>query len=174
MTTIFCSHKLKQFYGVNNFTNLTPHVPSPFGDWNGHLFYINRKKHLIFVNNKTYYTVLIADVTKKDLSNFQQLFIERFIGQLIFDKVIKPADSLILLQKNLPVHFASTNNDQKSLGIIRNQILAYSETDGIPYHMDKTIAERNHFLNDAPTSAGQKSWKYSFPIENMRRLYEGI
>jgi hypothetical protein len=40
---------------------------SRFGNWNGHLFTIDRRKNLIFTNDKTAYSFVLFDVVKKDV-----------------------------------------------------------------------------------------------------------
>ena len=43
-----------------------PTKPSPLGDWYGHIFTIERRKSLIFVNEPTLFVCLIVGVTRKD------------------------------------------------------------------------------------------------------------
>nr|WP_053180665.1 hypothetical protein [Sunxiuqinia dokdonensis] len=42
-------------------------------DWNAHLFFINKRKCLAFVNNLTFYTVFLTDIQKKDIHEYQNL-----------------------------------------------------------------------------------------------------
>jgi hypothetical protein len=82
--TIYCSKKLETFLGKITPT-IHPTDPSILGDWNGHLFTIDRKKCLIFMNNKTCYSVVMTNVLKKDAKNFGQVFKNRLFRQLYHD-----------------------------------------------------------------------------------------
>jgi hypothetical protein len=67
MTRVYCTKKLKDFIG-----NVEETFPDDFydiklSDWNAHLFFVEKRKCIVFVNILTYYSVFIADILKKDL-----------------------------------------------------------------------------------------------------------
>ena len=117
MTTIYCSNKLKEFIGPSSLASVGSVIQNPLGDWNAHLYYFNRHKHLIFVNNLSYYSIIIENIKKPELKNFDKLFINRLTDQLVFDKVIDISDALITIQKLLPLQLYRTNNEKKLSGL---------------------------------------------------------
>jgi len=119
--TIYCSNKLEKFLG-----QISPKFQvtegSDFGNWNGHLFTIDRKKCLIFMNSKTCYSVLLTNVHKKDLKNFGQLFKERLIRQLDHDLGISESQEIKLRQQLGDIFLSKSNNDKKIIGTINHHV----------------------------------------------------
>ena len=171
MTTIFCSNKLKDFVGQKQLTSVENFTENKFGDWNGHLFYCDRRKYLIFVNSKSYYSLIFADVKKINLKDFETFFLNRLIEQLIFDKVIDNSNTLIVLQKLLPLKLTKTNNDKKALGTLNDFVFQFKCNRESPYWSDKSIVQINNSINDSLTGAGRnKDRDYGRPIHDMQEL----
>jgi hypothetical protein len=82
--TIYCSKKLEIFLGQTS-ELIRPTDKTTFGDWNGHLFTVDRKKCLIFMNNRTCYSVVMTNIQKRNTKDFGQIFKERLIRQLNHD-----------------------------------------------------------------------------------------
>ena len=119
--TIYCSNKLEKFLGqINPKTQDT--TRSSLGDWNGHLFTIDRKKCLIVMNNRTCYSVLLTNVTKKALTNFGEIFKERLIRQLDHDLGLSESQEIKLRQQLGNIFLSKTNNDKKIIGTINHHI----------------------------------------------------
>jgi hypothetical protein len=76
----------------------------------------------MLVNNKSYYSVILADIKKADFNNFDTLFFNRLTEQLSYDKVIDPSEILLVVQKYSPLIFEKTNNDKKTIGTINEFI----------------------------------------------------
>ncbi|TVR77747.1 MAG: hypothetical protein EA412_10340 [Chitinophagaceae bacterium] len=144
---------------------------NPWGDWNAHLFFLNRRKNLIFVNNKSYYCLIIQDIKKADLKDFESLFVNRLIEQLQFDKIIKPDDALVVFQKLLPLTLTKTNNDKKAIGTMNEYVYIFKLHDTHPPSQGKPLKLINHHINNTPMSAGkQEKERYAYPIEDMKEL----
>lgn len=171
MTTIYCSNKLKDFVGQTNLTTVDFLTENKFGDWNGHLIIYERKKHLILINNKTYYSVIIPDLKKVDIADLDSFFIERLIDQLIYDSVIEKTDTLIIMQRLLPVRLAKTNNDKKAIGTLNEFIYQFKvQHEFFDWH-DKSITYINGKLNDTIVGASRPGKRdYGRPIDDMKSL----
>jgi len=170
MTKIFCSNKLKDFLGQKYFTTSDDSL-NIYGDWNAHLFYFDRRKNIILVNNKSYYAVILADIKKADFTNFSTLFFNRLTSQLVHDKVIDPSDVLLTIQKYTPLIFTRTNNDKKAIGTINDFVSNFDYSHNHPNWFDKSIIEINASINDSLTGAGRpKQGDYGRPTEDMRTL----
>lgn len=61
MIQIFCSRKLHEFVGNVEVVLPTEGIERNLNNWNGHLFFLDRKKCLVFVNNLTNYFVIMPD-----------------------------------------------------------------------------------------------------------------
>ncbi|WP_207420318.1 DUF6933 domain-containing protein [Desertivirga brevis] len=171
MTTIYCSGKLADFLGKEKLSTPPEVNEAQFGNWNGHLFYYQRKKYLMFVNSKTYYAVLIPPIKKADLKNLENIFLQRLLEQLVFDKIIYEDSSLVILSRLLPLTFSKTNNDKKAIGTLNEFIfqfkgqLEYSDED------QPDLPVLNSRLNQIPVGAGRSGKRaYGWPIEDMKAM----
>lgn len=168
MTTVFCSNKLKESGVILNVSTANDNLTGP--GWNAHLFGFSKKKHLIFVHNRSYYCVVIDNIKKDNILNIGNLFTYRLVEQWIADKIIDELEGLIHLQKLLPVKLYKTNNDKITIGAINALIDSYTAALNQPYWFGKTTIQINSGLNEIPSGAGMARGKYSNPIENMRRV----
>ena len=62
MPVIRCTTKL--LAEIDDPVDSTPSTPSPFGDWYGHLFTIDRRKCILFINEPTLFVCFASGVTK--------------------------------------------------------------------------------------------------------------
>jgi hypothetical protein len=169
MTTIYCTNKLKELFGASHFKDVAS-SENKFGGWNGHLFYFDGKKCLIFVNNKSYYAVFLADIKKADLKDFTTLFLNRLTEQLVYDKVIDRSETLTTIQKFLPASLSKTNNDRKALGTI-NEFIFYFKFFDTQEWGGKGLLGINNKINNSLAGAGrEKKHDYGKPVEDMKEL----
>nr|WP_157961105.1 hypothetical protein [Lutibacter citreus] len=131
-------------------------VENIFGKWNASLFYIARKKCLIFVNSKSFYSVIIPKFSISELGKIDQLFLENFYQQLIFEKIDVDLEFIV---KNIgKLSFHHTDNDRKITGIINYHI---SNVDYLKYDYEifnsAVIRELTNKLNLIPFK--QLGWK---------------
>jgi hypothetical protein len=174
MTRIYCSAKLEAFFGKLG-SAPTEKNHSKFGDWNGHLFYVGRKKCLIFVNNRTAYTLLMVDVSKKDLLNFPSLFKETFIQQLDNDIVLTERQEIELRRELSELEICRTNNDKKIIGTINHHLEAIKiDFDrfggGIDIDTVKLVEKYNDFILGTKLDNVEKKRGYFIPKEVMSEL----
>jgi|WetSurMetagenome_2_1015567.scaffolds.fasta_scaffold517918_1 hypothetical protein len=176
MPTIYCTKKLAQFIHKNGLPPIQPEAPSPLGDWNGHLFYLDRKKGLVFVNNRTWYSVFITDIVKKDMADFNQLFLSRVIQQMMHDLHLTNKELAVLENHFGPVRLADTNNDRRTLGIINDLIYTFKIHYDIKYGSEEQmpVLYENNIMNDT-IRRGSKGYSNIFlPIEAMKNLMKEL
>lgn len=172
--TIYCSKKLETFLGQKSPQN-KPADNSTFGDWNAHLFAIGRKKCLIFMNNRTCYSVVMTNVLKKDLKDLGQVFKERLIRQL--DNDIKLTEGQEIKVRNTlgDIAFSKSNNDKKIIGTINHHIdnLKYNNYGGGIETWDDihvTGILNDYLVGTKIPANGQKQSDFFRPIELMESL----
>ena len=174
MTRIYCSEKLETFFG--QVASLPPEKKnSKFGDWNGHLFSVGRKKCLIFINNKTAYTILMVDVSKKDLTNFPTLFKETFIQQLDNDIALTERQEIEIRKELAQFEICRTNNDKKIIGTINHHLESIKEDFyrfGPVQTVDtvKLVEKYNDFILGTKLDSLEKKRGYFIPKEVMSEL----
>jgi len=171
MTRVYCTKKLNDFIG-----NVEETLPDDFNDiklsdWNAHLFFVDKRKCIAFVNILTYYSVFIADIVKKDIKNFDEIFITRLKEQLLKDRVIDDFKNVNLLTDEAKLCFIKTNNNKKVIGRINDFVDMFKVHCIVKYgHLNEMdIVYENGLLNKTPTGQYaeiKKTW--TNPIENMK------
>ncbi|NJY62851.1 hypothetical protein HC174_08790 [Salinimicrobium sp. CDJ15-81-2] len=122
-TNIYTTKKLEKFVKklVRNDGEPEGKSHTLLGDWNAALFYVDRKKCLLFTNKKTKYNVILSNVKASDLSSISEMFKNAFYSQLIYDGIISTYDHIKSLTGDLV--FRPTDNDRSTLGF-QNHSLA--------------------------------------------------
>jgi len=171
MSRVYCTKKLKDFIG-----NAEETLPDDFNDiklsdWNAHLFFVDKRKYIVFVNILTYYSVFIVDIVKKDLKNIDDIFIKRLKEQLLQDKIIFDFKNVNFLTGEAKISFIKTNNNKKVIGRINDFVDMFKIYCSVKYgHLNEMdIVYENGLFNKTPTGKYtdvKKTW--TNPVENMR------
>ena len=90
--------------------------------FNAHPFIIDRKKCIFFTQKLTCYSFAIMNYKKADLKNIDILFYKAFEAQLMADHLYELGGEKYLELFTSQIQFFQTDNDQKTLGIIRDSI----------------------------------------------------
>jgi hypothetical protein len=171
MTRIYLSAKLQKL-----FPPLAPpagaDLPgSVLGDWNAHLFTVDRRKCVVLVNNKSYYAMFMAGILKKDLKNFPEIFLAHLLRQLAYDKILDAPQSALIQKHYGQPMLLRTNNDKKALGTINDFIFQFRAHCGGQPLDTIDLAAINHFINNAPAGAGRTDNRhYGWPAKDMKEL----
>lgn len=172
--TIYCSKKLETFLGKITRT-IEQAESSIIRDWNGHLFTIDRNRCLIFMNNRTCYSMVMSNVLKKDVKDFSQVFKERLIRQLYYDLKINERQEIKLRKEFERIVINKSNNDKKIIGTINHHVenLKYNNYGGGVMNWDEVHV--SGILNDysVATKIGndkRRHGNYFKPIELMDGL----
>jgi hypothetical protein len=144
MINVFCTKKLESFVKTEDST-LESYTSD--NNWNGQLISIDRRKCLYFIHKRTLYSILLLDILKKDLMHLEKLFFEGLVNQLKLDRLYSPKLDNYLLNNYSTIKLFRTDNDQKTLGTMRDDIMhlnAYIEDKpdkmiAANYHMRKTL-----------------------------------
>lgn len=172
--TVYCSKKLESFLGEIPSTSEQPER-SVFGDWNGHLFTVDRKRCLLFMNSKTCYSVMMKNVYKKDLKDFGQVFKERLIRQLDYDVRINEKQEVIVRKELANIVLRKSNNNKKIIGTMNHHIenLKYNNYQGGIDNWDEieVTSILNDYLMTTKIAANTgTNGNYFIPVELMREL----
>ncbi|MBL3658824.1 DUF6933 domain-containing protein [Fulvivirga sediminis] len=177
MANIYCTKKLEKLLGKQLI--MSEQLPNDdFGNWNAHLFTLNRRKCVIMVNDVTYYSLIFLDVLKKDLMNFQNLFYQRLTEQLAYDEIVFPEPLVSRISEYCRPNFLATNNNRKVLGTIKEFIYMVKYTFEINCDANFNnvdILHLNHILTTYLVGAiDTKKGEYGRPIEEMKNLLDRV
>ncbi len=138
------------------------------GKWNATVFFTNRRKNWLLYNPKTHYSVILENLTAKDLPDIQAKIHEELLLQLEVDGIsISPGQVSWLIEE---ISFHSTDADRSATAHI-NQLLFIIEFHQHPEYY-KSLAEINLDLNDRIFSLDGPS-KYTSltkPKEEMEKI----
>jgi hypothetical protein len=172
MTTIFCSDRLEKLFGSVQ-SDLLPDPENKFGNWNGHLFILDRKKNLIFTHVKTAYSFVLINIKKAELKNFDNLFRESLIKQLYNDLRINESQEIKIREWLSDIQLTKMNYKRKVPSAIKDFITLIKQEayrkGGLGQLTNLSIGYglNNHFMG-TKLKAGAK--KYSIPKELMESL----
>jgi hypothetical protein len=167
MTTIYCSAKLSTLLGLpkkprdNSCAAVDPHV------WNAMLFYLNKRKCLLFTHKARLYSFLALDVVKKDLVDFPKFFRQHFTDQLLADQLISEKAKLMLEQDYGSIILKPTDGDRKVIGSMNDCIfrvryyMGRDDEDG----RSKSPTYIAHQFNKTPMGAID----YAHPVDLMKQ-----
>lgn len=156
MLPIYCSHKLAKFLGVKNKNESTT---STHWAWNAHLFSLDGRKCLIFVEKESLYTVASFDVLKKDLKDFQAFFVNHFLAQLTADKILTDSIKDLIINDFKEINLFITNNDKPIIGYINDCVARLKWLrQGIPLLESAKWYMQNHFHK---IPLGMREYKYA-------------
>lgn len=162
MTEIFTTKKLEKIIqkriekgevGEDNY----------FGNWNANVFYIAKKKCLLFVHAQTFYSVIIPKFSVKDLDKIDHFFVICLYNQLLIEKI--EVDFEVLVKAIGNIRFHPTNNNRQITGILNYNIekMGYFKYD-YPVFNVEVILEMTEKLNKTPF----KQLEWSNPHEKMK------
>ncbi len=143
--------------------------PSPFGDWYGNLFTIDRRKCILFINEPTLFVCFVPDVVKSAYRHIAPFFIEVLTRTLRNESFSNDEIALIVgMHKNLTV---GRTLNRSTVGSLNNRardaksmIQWYGGLEGCSV---KTVT---HLLNNTP----MKPIGYLKGLEKMTALLAGL
>ena len=145
------------------------------GKWNATVFYVNRKKCLLFINSLTKYNVVIPDISADEFKDLEKLFKMEFFHQLIYDGL--PLDFESVDQLIGELIFLKTDNDRSTTGH-QNQRLyelsiwheQYEKFQFMPFR-DLTNRMNNIPI---PFKSEQNKTFYALPVNQLQKLISSI
>jgi len=137
------------------------------GPWHANLIHIDRRKCVLFVNDKTLFNFIVPDLSRAQISELDKLF-KGYLSCVLADAGISEADRARILSEYDEVEYANTNS-KSVLGSMNNLAFHYKysiqEAGGVHSPDVPGIIRR---LNRMPMGA----LKYVYPIEALRALYQ--
>ena len=167
MQLIRCTGKLQKEMGLKKSDLLDTEPPfSYLGSWHANLIHIDRRKCVLFVNDKTLVNFITPDVSRAEIRNLNCLFKGYLRCVLADEGVIFPATEKIMSEYD-EVGYAKTNS-KSVLGSMSDLAFHYK------YHIQEeggvhssAIPDIIRKLNHMPMGAIE----YTYPIEALKAMY---
>ena len=167
MPIIRCTKKLQREMGIKP-PELAADEPggSPLGSWHANLVFIERRKCVLFVNDRTLFNFIAPDVRRAEIRDLAQLFLSGLACALHSERLPKPVVDQILAESAQVTVGGQTS--RSVLGSVNDLAFHYKvhvvEAGGVHSAEVPNIIRR---LNRMPMGA----LKYGFPIEELQSLY---
>ena len=174
MTRVYCTKKLEEFIGDVDETLPADYNDLKFSDWNAHLFFVDKRKCIVFVNILTYYSVFITDILKNDLKNIDEIFLKRLNEQLHHDGLaVKENENGSLLTDGAKIRFIKTNNNKKVIGRINDFVYIFKVHVAYKYgQLSATdVVNENGLINTTSTGKytdTRREW--TSPVVNVKAI----
>lgn len=164
MPILRCTSKLLKEIDESPAVDSAP-SSSPLGDWYGHLFTVERRKCIIFINEPTLFVCIAFNLLKADYRNIRPFFVKLLIRTLYtVDCANKHIEWILKVHEELPI--GKTCN-RSTLGSLNNRVAdakAFIQYHGGLEHCNLEIVA--NALNDTPMAP----IGYSKGREQMERL----
>ena len=159
-----CTKKVQDFIGLKP-SDLSEIEPERFvlGNWFVNSFIQNRRKVLVFMEEKTLFSFIIIDVRKEHIKTLRKHFLEGLCLQLKAEG-ISPQTVLAFSNNETVLHYAKTDNRSKvgSMTDLINLYSAWIESAGGLSEID--VVEVGMKLNRVP----QTNLKLTYAIDELR------
>ncbi|MFQ5470191.1 MAG: hypothetical protein ACE5EH_07775 [Gammaproteobacteria bacterium] len=168
MQLIRCTKKLQKEMGLKQ-SGLCVEGPrfSYLGPWHANLIHIDRRKCVLFVNDKTLFNFIVPDVSRIQIRELDKLF-KGYLSCVLSDDDFAEADRNRILSEYEEIGFANTNS-KSVLGSMNDLAFHYKyhilEAGGVH---SPAVPEIIRKLNRMPMGA----IKYTYPIEELRAMYQ--
>jgi len=168
MQLIRCTGKLQKEMGLKK-AQLSVVEPrfSYLGSWHVNLIYINRRKCVLFVNNRTLFNFLIPDLPRAEIRRLGDLF-RLYLKLVIASEGLSSAAQTRIREEYVEVGYAKSN-DKSVLGSMNDLAFHYKHSliraGGAHSSALPSIISR---LNHMPMGA----LDYRFSVEALNELYE--
>ncbi len=170
MITLYCSNKLQKYIGFTQ-NQTTQNIHSELNSWNAHLFTINRKKCLFFMNHETYFSFVVYDIKKIDIKNLDQLFLKGFLFELNKLKLITDEQEIDLKSNFTSVFLHNSINNRKVIGNMSNLMQILDN------HKYKYGDMQDYFNRETLNKIPLKQINFMYPYEaiqiKVNQLFKG-
>lgn len=140
---------------------------SYLGSWHANLIYIDGKKCVLFVNDKTLFNFIIPDISRAQIRDLSSIFKVNLECVLAAEGIPENAKAIIM-SEYVSIQYANTNS-KSILGSMNDLAFHYK------YHIQSEGGVHSHAvpciiskLNRMPMGA----LEYVFPIEALKAVYE--
>jgi hypothetical protein len=168
MQHVRCTKKLQKEIGLKQ-SDLCAEVPrfSYLGPWHANLIHIDRRKCVLFVNDKTLFNFIVPDLSRAQIRKLEKLF-KSYLSCVLADAGIPEADRARILSEYDEVEYANTNS-KSVLGSMNDLAFHYKySTQKAGGVHSPAVPEIIRRLNRMPMGA----LKYVFPIEALRAMFK--
>jgi hypothetical protein len=168
MQLIRCTQKLLKEMGLKK-SDLAESEPvfSFLGSWHANLLHIDRRKCVLFVNDKTLFNFIAPDVTRAQIKELRKLFYG-YLSCVLSSEGVSDADKEKIMEEYREINYSGTSS-KSVLGSMNDLAFHYK------YHIlseggnyGANIPRIIHKLNHMPMGA----IGYKYAIDALKAMYK--
>lgn len=165
MRLIHCTQKLLKELGNPPLVTVLPESTDGLGNWYCNIIRIDRKKCLLFTNEKSLYSFLVPNVLKKNIRNIEEEFLVNLSFNLQAEGFSLEVISRVMGEYQ-EIGFAKTAS-KRILGSMNQLAFEYEVLIEMKEGLENIkILEMNHTINRTIL----RGIKYLHPIEALREV----
>lgn len=166
MQLIRCTKKLQKEMGLKQSSLVETSSDTSFlGSWHANLIHIDRRKCILFVNDKTLFNFIAPDATRAQIRELDVLF-RSYLSCVLSEEGIKLPQKAKFMAEAEEVAYSNTNN-KSVLGSMNDLAFHYklhiNATGGVHSSSVPSIISQ---LNHMP----MKAIKYAYPVDELKAL----
>jgi len=169
MQLIRCTAKLRKEMGLRDSDLFKGSVAdSALGPWHANLIYINRRKCVLFVNDRTFFNFIVVDVRRSEIRKLHQLFLS-YLYPVLAEEGFANCEREQIASEYKEVRYVKSTN-RSVLGSMNDLTIHYKYRIMMEANiagMDNT--DITYMINRIPMGA----LKYAYPIEELRKVVRG-
>lgn len=169
MTIIRVTQKLQKELGIKTADITSDKIPvDAFQEWYAHVFILDRKKQVIFVEKQTLFSFCVSNLARKDIKErFSEIFEKDFGKALYVEDVGGKAVSKLMEVCRSGIVFAKTEN-RRTIGAMNEFVKQHKNSF---YYQDRPmdVQDRcNRYMPMRGFPNGSKN--YQFPIDVFAKM----
>lgn len=139
-------------------------------EWYVNLFYLNRRKCLIFTNARALFSFVVADVSRKDIQNLQEFFRKELARALFYEEF--SAEQIHEIMKLTEAIIIAVTNSRSVLASMNQMIFEYQHmADQYVHSRNEGMITVSRKLNKLLRGAiGKGRHDYGVPVERFKEI----
>ena len=144
---------------------------SALGEWYAHLFFLSRRKCILFTHAKTYYGFVAYGLKREDIRNLDEVF-RKNLGYRLYEDGFSPDAIKKAIAVTDTIVYGRTI-DRRVLGVMNQMIYEFGAClDRYGFVAPQTLKEAADFLPRSPHKQDPNWHDYIIPLEEMWPLLE--
>jgi len=135
----------------------------PFTEWYAHLFLLNRKKQIIFVEKHTLFSFCLENISRKDIRECLPVFFKKGLGKAIYSEGASGEVVSKIMSLCSGKFILSKTENRRTIGAMNEFVKQHKFSS---YYQDRPIDMQDKYNRHMPMRGFPNgSKKYEFPID---------
>ena len=145
---------------------------SALGEWYAHLFFLARRKCILFAHSRTYYGFVVYGLKREDIRNLNEVF-RKSLGQRLYEDGFSPEAIKKAIAAAADTIVYGRTIDRRVLGVMNQMIYEFGAClDRHGFVTPETLKKAADLLPRSPHKQDPNWHDYIIPLEEMWPLLE--